>query len=198
MADNERVVEVPGWTVEKRRQPGKKRHERHLAILLVTSLAACGGGGGGGSSEAFSCAYIPGIVTTQSVSGVCADCTVSNVDAVADANQSTFALVHAGTGQRTTRITDTYSGAAFPSGSNAGALVTLSGNANAAAITFNTYLSGALQETSAATASQGTGGTTAADLYLSFVTTQSFDSLEVVVNAASGSDYQFFEFCGDS
>lgn len=173
-----------------------------VALLIVAGLVGCGGGGGGdgGGPGGFSCAYVPGTVTSTSVGSVCADCSTTAPEAVADTNQGTAASVQVGTGQRTTTITDNYAGPSFPAGSKVGALMTLSGGATVASVTLNTSLDGVARESrsGASLTSESTGGTTAAQVYVFFESTLEFDSLELVISAATGNQYLIYEFCGDS
>lgn len=88
----------------------------------------------------------------------------------------------------------------FPAGSNAGAFVTLSGGASTASITFTTYLSNVAQDTATGTmvTTTPTNGKATPASYLSFITSRSFDSIGISVNGTTGTQYSFYEFCGNA
>lgn len=166
------------------------------AALLAVVLSACGGGGGDG----YSCAYIPGDVQSTSIGSVCQQCSTDNPQAVADKNQDSYGAAIVGTGQRTTTITDTYTGPGFPAGSKAGALMTFLGGASVESVTLNTLMDGVQRESAsgAALSAADTQGATAATTYVYFDATLEFNSLQIVINATNGNEFRIYEFCGDS
>ncbi|MEQ1440646.1 hypothetical protein AAG565_14910 [Fontimonas sp. SYSU GA230001] len=170
------------------------------ATALAGLLSACGGGGDSGSGGGYSCAYMPGEVRSTSVATFCQQCTTENPDAVADRNQGSYAAAIVPLGQRTTTITDTYSGPGFPVGSKAGALMSFLGGASVESVTLTTLQDGVQRESfsGAALSTTSTGGATAATTYVWFETTLEFNSLQIVVNATSGNEFRIYEFCGDS
>lgn len=171
---------------------------RFIVALLAASLASCSSGDGGGSSATFSCAYMPGSVSN--VSAASGTGNVSQASAVTDANQATAATINGGVGGISGTIRSNYTGPDFPAGANVGMLVTFGNGATTAGVTLNTYLGNTPRESisGAALNSRSTGGTTPAELYVSFKSTLSFDSLELAYAAAGGQTYTIHEFCGDS
>lgn len=171
--------------------------QRQMWLGVGALLAACGGGGGD-PSGGFSCAYMPGRVTSTAVANGTAR--LSSPQALADGVQSTATVIDGGVGQISGTLRNDHSGAAFPAGSKAGVLISFSGGASVTGITLSTYLDGSLRESTSSNSlnSESTNGATPADQYVSFETTLDFDSLELGFTAASGQRYTAYELCGDS
>ncbi len=169
------------------------------------------------SSSAAFCDSISGggAKVSSSVDSGCIDCSVTNADAAADGDLSTFASVDIGVEVPTQGVSiraTAQSGMVFPAGNNATVAFTanLSGTNLAILDTgteLRTYLGGVLQESAnnlqeydCKTCGPGSKPYSA----VSFQTTKQFDAVEIFMDPGTnssgltGPNFQVFEICSNS
>lgn len=151
------------------------------------------------------CTGMSGATVTSEISPICLGCAITEADAVADGDEATRATLRVPVAPLTqgAAVRATAS-SAYPAGSRAGALVSVPpGIVQSYYVTINTYLSGAIQESSSSDNSGGgcgiCGGHNAH--FDGFVTTKSFDAVEVLISdvqALQPADFGVYEMCSDN
>ena len=176
---------------------------RSVANLTALScgllLASCGGGAGGGlGGGGVSCDSITGGAATVTSTGPAVD-----AGDAADGNLYSYGALELTTLEQSGSIRATaQDGVVFPAGSRAGVFTSYLNQGTSNATTLRTYLNGVPVETASplAVSFEPAYGSTGAEFYLSFETSQPFNGVEFAEtdNGANGTaEYRIYEICSD-